>query len=321
MKRLFFFSTALFFCLSYVHPVTAADEIRREYYPDGSIKSEQPLKDGKPEGAAKAYYENGMLQSVVTFKNGREQGPMKVFSDNGTLIVEAFSDNGTVKTFYPSGKLESIQEHRLGKKERVSRRYYESGRLCSQCIYRKNEREGVCTDYFENGRLREKTLYRHGAIEGAYVRFHQSGVLAETAVYDNGTREGITRTYYESGKPREQTNYLNGLKEGIALKFSDEGRLRFIDTYRHNQIIHRRAVDAKENIAFEQEYPYRVWSCNQYCKIEGIKGVYNQKKDTLEAIDTYDNGTIISRMVYDACGKYRETLKGPIIESSQQTPE
>ena len=46
--------------------------LAKEYYPNGKIKIEEPYKNGKLDGTAKAYDENGKIIHQATFKNGEE---------------------------------------------------------------------------------------------------------------------------------------------------------------------------------------------------------------------------------------------------------
>ena len=267
-----------------------------------------------------SYFASGMPHIKTQFKDEDRKGAYPVMiSSEGTIVFDPaiVKVTGLYKYFYPDGRLAAELLYKKGKKNGLRKEYFSNGQLSSECRYADDKEEGICREHFENGQLKLKANYRQGKKTGEYILYHKPGLLAESASYDNGTRQGITRIYYENGKSQKQTNYLNGLKEGIALEFCEEGRLRFVDTYKHNQIIHRRILGKNENILFEQEYPYRNWTCIN-CKINGQVGVYNKQNDSLEAIDTYDNGTITQRMIYDAKGKYRKTLNRPIIESAEQ---
>ena len=84
-------------------------ETTRTYYPNGQIKEEYGVKDGRREGFMRKYYENGVLQEEAMYKNGALEGPYKFYYKNGQLFTEGFFRNGTVdgpvKEYYKDGKL------------------------------------------------------------------------------------------------------------------------------------------------------------------------------------------------------------------------
>ena len=47
--------------------------IKKEYYPNGKLKTEIPYKDDKINGIAKTYYESGELQAVIFSKDGKKK--------------------------------------------------------------------------------------------------------------------------------------------------------------------------------------------------------------------------------------------------------
>ena len=63
-----------------------------EYWPNGVIKAEGNMKDGKRHGLWTGYNDKGKVKSRGEFINGVQQGPTVVFHDNGTIFY-----NGTYK--------------------------------------------------------------------------------------------------------------------------------------------------------------------------------------------------------------------------------
>jgi antitoxin component YwqK of YwqJK toxin-antitoxin module len=61
------------------------EEITKEYYLNGSIKSEVPIKNGKKNGLKRTYYENGLIKSIVYLKDDLRDGDAFYFSNNGGL--------------------------------------------------------------------------------------------------------------------------------------------------------------------------------------------------------------------------------------------
>ena len=60
-------------------------EIQKEYYDNGNLKTEWGNKDGKKHGWAKVYFPDGVLESVMMYENGRRNGQAKKYYKNATL--------------------------------------------------------------------------------------------------------------------------------------------------------------------------------------------------------------------------------------------
>jgi antitoxin component YwqK of YwqJK toxin-antitoxin module len=56
-----------------------------ENYPDGSVKSEVPLKNGLRDGNYREYYSNGDVKVKGHYKNDMKDGTFKYYDENGKL--------------------------------------------------------------------------------------------------------------------------------------------------------------------------------------------------------------------------------------------
>ena len=86
-------------------------EVKKEYYPDGTLKSVLNYKKGKLEGIALYYYQNGQLKERVNYRRGKRERV------------------GT--TYYESGKLKEEITYVDGKRESI-KLYDENGKLISE---------------------------------------------------------------------------------------------------------------------------------------------------------------------------------------------
>ncbi len=86
-------------------------EVKKEYYPDGKLKSVLNYKKGKLEGIALYYYQNGQLKERVNYRKGKRER--------------------TGTTYYESGKLKEEINYVDGKRESI-KRYNENGELISE---------------------------------------------------------------------------------------------------------------------------------------------------------------------------------------------
>ena len=68
--------------------------LEKEYYANGKLAREIPLKDGLVSGEAKDYYENGKIRSTATFVNGDIDGIVKEYNQTGKVIKETLYKNG-----------------------------------------------------------------------------------------------------------------------------------------------------------------------------------------------------------------------------------
>ena len=68
--------------------------LEKEYYANGKLAREIPLKDGLINGEAKDYYENGKIRSTATFIDGDIDGVVKKYNQAGKVIKETLYKNG-----------------------------------------------------------------------------------------------------------------------------------------------------------------------------------------------------------------------------------
>ncbi|WP_336184373.1 toxin-antitoxin system YwqK family antitoxin [Fusobacterium polymorphum] len=68
--------------------------LEKEYYANGKLAREIPLKDGLINGEVKDYYENGKIRSTANFKNGDIDGIVKEYNQAGKVIKETLYKNG-----------------------------------------------------------------------------------------------------------------------------------------------------------------------------------------------------------------------------------
>ena len=70
--------------------------LEKEYYANGKLAREIPLKDGLINGEVKDYYENGKIRSTATFVNGDIDGIVKEYNQAGKVIKETQRDRKSV---------------------------------------------------------------------------------------------------------------------------------------------------------------------------------------------------------------------------------
>ena len=75
--------------------------ICREYHPNGKIKREVQLVDGKNNGYYKVYSANGILLEDGNFRNNLHHGEYRYYDAEGKLTYETVFEDGQSKDFIP----------------------------------------------------------------------------------------------------------------------------------------------------------------------------------------------------------------------------
>jgi antitoxin component YwqK of YwqJK toxin-antitoxin module len=173
--------------------------VKRESYPNGSIKSECTLKNGKPEGVMKQFYPNGKLCITTTYLAGVKNGPETEYESDGALKIERSYQNGIVNgevKLYANGKLSSVGAYVNGKKD------------------------GAFVDYTPEGGILAKYNMKSDSLHGRYIKNIYDGAAIKytiTGDYDNGLRNGYWETASIANGEKVvfgYCSYLLGVKDG-----------------------------------------------------------------------------------------------------------
>lgn len=131
--------------------------IAREYYDDGTIKTETESVNGKANGLMKTYDRSGNLNSVYTFKDGIRHGP--------------------AVSYYPTGELEMKMYYVDGHREGTTLWYYKSGKLFREVPYKAGKIEGIRKSYYEDGKMMSEAYYSGGYPGLGLKEYNKSGKL------------------------------------------------------------------------------------------------------------------------------------------------
>lgn len=174
-------------------------EVKRNYFPDGSVRIVGTYKKGMPEGIFRQYDREGNLDSAKVFAAGRLLRQGKIDNQG--------REQGEWKEFYESGKLKAIGNYTDGKKD------------------------GLWKHTFENDSLEQIGVFVKGKPEGLWKWYYPSGVVRREETYKNGKENGIMREYDDQGAILAEGEYINGLQEGEWSYSIDEyvARGKFIE--------------------------------------------------------------------------------------------
>ena len=232
-------------------------EIERSFiYRNGYVIGEGIVKeDGAKEGHWKEYYNDGTLRSEGDYKEGKPVGEWKYFYPGGTEEQSGkYSITGKMtgkwKWFFENSQLMIEEEYINGLKDGMHTEYEENGKKIEEGEYLKGLEEGpwftVSGDYFERG------TYRDGLKTGKWTSVYLFGkdnktdsILSFTGNFVEDNPDGKHIYYWENGKIKDEGNYIAGKKDGDWIKYNSDGTLFLIVTYQNGIEIRYDGVKVK----------------------------------------------------------------------------
>ena len=213
-KILSFVVLGLIFCSFSFAAEIIRDGIKKEYFPNGKVKSETTYKDGKPNGPSTTYFENGKKDSEIAYENGVPVGRGIFYFADGNLREEV-------------AYLDGLNDVRI-------RDYYLNKNL-------------YLASHKQNGRWVEATQeYAPNGLPLKEVFFDENGGIKEEKVYDsdgNPLKDGILVQYYPNGQASMETPYRDGQANGIGKQYNEEGKAVAEIVYKDGKEISRKEYD------------------------------------------------------------------------------
>lgn len=108
-----------------------------------------------------------------------------------------FSQNGTVKTYFATGKVASRVAFVGEVLEGSSYWYYENGNIQSEKNYSNGKLNGLIRNYYNSGLLKDEIRYSNGMLHGVSRKYYDNGALAEVLTYENGQLISINKIDYD----------------------------------------------------------------------------------------------------------------------------
>jgi antitoxin component YwqK of YwqJK toxin-antitoxin module len=179
--------------------VSCKNNLKTEYYADGKIKSEETLKDGKPDGYYISYYENGKIK------------------DSGSIVGGKL--NGFCKSYYENGKENWEGIFKDGKEDGYYKKYYESGNLRADAFFKNGIPDSVNKEYTEDGKIKIRSEWKNGNL--ATVDYYDSqGINRKRIYYSKGQQTGQVN-FDEDGTPLLPSHAIIGSKKGDTIKLGE----------------------------------------------------------------------------------------------------
>jgi antitoxin component YwqK of YwqJK toxin-antitoxin module len=114
--------------------------IIKEYYPDGTLKMEMPVRKGALHGNVILYFSNSIVNEIRAYRSGKMHGTWSTWNEDGTKSAEANYLRGRKEGKWyiwdGNGVLRYDMTYRRGEKTGTWYMYDESGNLIMEQVYK-----------------------------------------------------------------------------------------------------------------------------------------------------------------------------------------
>ncbi len=210
--------------------------IAREFFDNKTGKKIELvlLKDGEKHGIQKEWYKNGSLKSESPYLNGIMSGVFKYWDDKGNLVgrYEIIEGNGIKKIYFPNGNLKEESHFKNNMLNGVNIVFYDNAKIQSLNWQKDNHPINSSFAFHENGQLY------------CYGEYDEDGRLNGPILYFDNNSLPIKNTflYYIHGKKVSQEQYIAASENDPALpklkdrienynKYLDEQAKNIIEKY------------------------------------------------------------------------------------------
>ncbi|MCX6248881.1 MAG: hypothetical protein NTW10_14235 [Bacteroidetes bacterium] len=190
-------------------------DTKKEYYPDGTLKSVVHVRGGKYYGKAVFYSPNGDIQLECFYKEGILQGP---------LI-----------RYYPLKKKKELQNYDKGNLDGLSTTWFLDGGKSSETTYMNGILNGPYREYHPNNRIKVQGQYLNGFFAGKWFYFNFNGDIVGEGQFTHGT--GNQRSFFPDGKVSHDVPYKNNLKDGEEIEYDPSGKVSSVKIFRNDSLI------------------------------------------------------------------------------------
>ncbi len=193
------------------------------YGVDGKVKSDQFMKNGRPDSLTVIYHSNGNRYKESRYiQDKKTKQEMK---------------HGKEMTWYENDRIKSEANYVNGSPEGVAMTYYEDGTKASVTPYKEGQKSGEEICYFPDGKNAKLITYINGDRQGIYKEWYANGNQKREDTYDSNVLSGLCITFHENGKKETECTYKDGNVEGLKQEWYENGRLAAKATYEKGRLI------------------------------------------------------------------------------------
>jgi antitoxin component YwqK of YwqJK toxin-antitoxin module len=200
----------------------------KEFYPNGSIKSERTYKDDLLTGYYKEYDNRGKLVLTMLYENGSIV-KNKVEDEPDIEIVNKHDQDGKLIYSGPYRNKVPVGIHReYGKDGKVTNAYVynDNGLMLSQGIVDEaGNRNGKWKDLYSDGKVMAEGQFTDNRRTGTWKFYSVAGKVEQTGSYNNGRPDGIWKWYYDDNTLLREEEYFQGKRDGAFTEYSITGEI------------------------------------------------------------------------------------------------
>lgn len=186
--------------------------IWREYFPDGSIRTEGNYSDGEKKGVFKEYNKKGRLVEINKMINDTTS-----MNPEDIVLIELY------KEYYPSGKVRLKGGYANGMKKGIFREYSETGEVINGYLYE------------EDTMVAEGLVRPDGNYEGEWKHYYKTGELKAVGTYEDGVLTGKWTYYFKNGKTEQVGKYKENLHFGEWKWYFSNGQIRRLEYFNRKE--------------------------------------------------------------------------------------
>jgi uncharacterized protein len=198
----------------------------KDFYPNGSIKSEKNFKDDLLNGYYKEYDNRGKLVLTMLYDNGSIV-KNKVEDEPDIEILNKHDSDGKLIYSGPYRNKIPVGIHRdYGKDGKVTNAYVynDNGLLISEGIVDEaGNRNGKWKDLYSDGKVMAEGQFIDNRRTGIWKFYSPAGKLEQTGSYNNGRPDGLWTWYYENNAILREEEYFQGKRDGSFTEYSITG--------------------------------------------------------------------------------------------------
>lgn len=204
--------------------------LRKQFYPDGKIKTEISFEDNIPKGESRTYFANGNISEIGTWKNGSWDGVYRYFYEDGTLSYEWNFVNGKregeQKYYWPNGKLNYIGRWENGAEKGVVKEFNDNGLLVAERNFNEGKLEESSSKYYSTP-IPDPTI-------AAPVTKSPEATKGEIEVF---TGKGYYKINNKNGQVAKEGYFNSGqLVDGKQFHYSNDGKLVRTIIYKEGKV-------------------------------------------------------------------------------------
>jgi len=208
-----------------------ADEWQGEwrfYDESGRLTTRSYYLDGDLDGYKEAFHPDGKKYSEEKYKTGWLERITQFDEAGNVMAIDSFpKSSGKYTLVYPGGKTMEQGNYVNGGLDGSYKTYYFDGSLESSYFYKKGARDSSFVNYYYGGLKKSEGLYKNGNKTGLWKAYDEDGKLASTTEYVNDAMNGVKTIYLPNGSKDRVSVYKDDLIEGPEQKYDPDGTLAY----------------------------------------------------------------------------------------------